>query len=56
MGEYSRRQLAMMTTEEIKEKYVTRVRLGEEVKELKQALEERGITVPSGTNPKSLID
>jgi len=60
--EYSRRELAMMTTEEIKEKYVSEVRLpihlrkeGSILSDLKNALESRGIEVPYGINPKSLL-
>lgn len=53
---YSRRQLAMWTIPELKERYVTDIRLGRGVKELKEALEGRGIDVPSGSNPKSLIE
>ena len=62
MEGYSRRQLACMTTKEIKEKYVTEVRLplhlrreGNDLSVLKNALESRGINVPSGTNPRSLL-
>jgi len=56
MEEYSRRQLATMTTKKLKEIYVTNIRLGVEKREVKEALEERGISVPSGTNPRSLIE
>ena len=55
MDGYSRRQLAGMTTDKIKERYVTDIRLGRNVKGLKKALEGRGVNVPSGTNPRSLI-
>ena len=55
MDGFSRRQLAMMTTDKIKERYVTDVRLERDVKDLKKALEDRGINVPDGTNPRSLI-
>ena len=56
MAGYSRRQLAMMSTSEIKEKYVTSARLGKESTELKVALEGRGVDVPPGSNPKSLLE
>lgn len=55
MEEYSRRELAMMSTSEIKEKYVTGVRLGIQENDLKKELEDRGIDVPDGSNPKSLL-
>ena len=44
-----------MSTSEIQEKYVTNVRLDRKVTELREALEQRGVTVPSGSNPKSLL-
>ena len=63
MNGYSRRKLACMSTKEIKEKYLSQVRLpiylrreDNELLDLKQALEERGIEVQEGTNPKTLID
>lgn len=56
MTELSRRELATMTTDEIREKYVTGVRLGRQENNLKKALEDRGIDVPDGSNPRSLVD
>ena len=52
---FSRRKLVMMTNKDIQEKYVTNVRLGRGVKELKEALIDRGIVVPEGSNPRSLV-
>ena len=53
---YSRRRLSMMSTNEIQEKYVTKVRLKGNAEELKEVLKERGVIIPEGSNPRSLVN